>query len=151
MAYYVNGTLISGANTLPKMTMAEYLALPASERPTYWECTDKDYVDISAENVSYGSGSVKDALDKISIETTIVQGTTPSAINTFAVIANFPTGWNANNTYVVGFDINNSNNRWYTNATEVNVIASEGDGIRVKVTLSTYVSRPIKVMLARVV
>ena len=63
MAYYVNGTLISGANTLPKMAMAEYLALPVSERPTYWECTDKDYVDISAEDVTYGNGSVKDALD----------------------------------------------------------------------------------------
>jgi len=65
MAYYVNGILIGGANTLPKMTMAEYLALPVSERPTYWECTDKDYVDISAENVSYGSGTVADALDDL--------------------------------------------------------------------------------------
>lgn len=64
MAYYVNGTLISGANTLPKMTMAEYLALPVSERPTYWECTDKDYDEISAEDVSYGSGTVEDALDE---------------------------------------------------------------------------------------
>ena len=65
MAYYVNGTLVSGANTLPKMTMAEYLALPVSERPTYWECTDKDYADITADNVSYGSGSVEDALDDL--------------------------------------------------------------------------------------
>ena len=74
MAYYVNGTLISGANTLPKMTMAEYLALPVSERPTYWECTDKDYDDISAENVSYKylddtpsayDGTVDSALDKV--------------------------------------------------------------------------------------
>lgn len=65
MAYYVNGTLISGANTLPKMTMAEYLALPSDQRPTYWECTDKDYVDITAENVSYGSGTVEQALNKM--------------------------------------------------------------------------------------
>jgi hypothetical protein len=47
------------------MTMAEYLALPVSERPTYWECTDKDYDEISAEDVTYGSGSVKDALDEL--------------------------------------------------------------------------------------
>ena len=73
MAYYVNGTLISGANTLPKMTMAEYLALPADQRPTYWECTDKDYDEISAENVSYKyldtpskyDGTVDSALDKV--------------------------------------------------------------------------------------
>jgi hypothetical protein len=67
MAYYANGTLIGGANTLPKMTMAEYLALPVSERPTYWECTDKDYDEISAEDVTYGSGTVKDALDEAQI------------------------------------------------------------------------------------
>lgn len=73
MAYYVNGTLISGANTLPKMTMAEYLALPSDQRPTYWECTDKDYDEISAENVSYKyldtpsqyDGTVDSALDKV--------------------------------------------------------------------------------------
>lgn len=73
MAYYVNGTLISGANTLPKMTMAEYLAIPSDQRPTYWECTDKDYDEISAENVSYKyldtpsqyDGTVDSALDKV--------------------------------------------------------------------------------------
>jgi len=77
MAYYVNGTLIGGANTLPKMTMAEYLALPVSERPTYWECIDKDYDDISAEDVSYGSGTVKDALDGTDFFSNI---TTPSGV-----------------------------------------------------------------------
>ena len=48
---------------LPEMTMAEYLALPVAERPKEWIRTDAEYTDIPAENVSYGSGSVKDALD----------------------------------------------------------------------------------------
>ena len=65
MAYYINGQLIGGANTFPKMTMTQYLALPADQRPTYWECTDRDYDDISAEDVTYGSGTVKDALDEV--------------------------------------------------------------------------------------
>ena len=63
MALYQNGTLISGANTLPQMTLAEYQALPVSERPTYWERTDLNYSNIPASDVTYGSGSVEDALD----------------------------------------------------------------------------------------
>ena len=48
MALYQDGILISGANTLPKMTLAEYNALPADKRPTYWERLDADYDDILA-------------------------------------------------------------------------------------------------------
>lgn len=65
MALYQNGTLISGANTLPQMTLAEYQALPVSERPTYWERTDLNYGNIPASDVTYGSGSVEDALDDL--------------------------------------------------------------------------------------
>lgn len=49
MALYQDGILISGANTLPKMTLAEYNALPADQRPTYWERLDADYDDVLAE------------------------------------------------------------------------------------------------------
>ena len=49
MALYQDGILISGANTLPKMTLAEYNALPADQRPTYWERLDADYDDILSE------------------------------------------------------------------------------------------------------
>lgn len=49
MALYQDGILISGANTLPKMTLAEYNTLPADQRPTYWERTDADYDDVLAE------------------------------------------------------------------------------------------------------
>lgn len=48
MALYQDGILISGANTLPQMTLAEYNALPADQRPTYWERTDGDYDDVLA-------------------------------------------------------------------------------------------------------
>lgn len=48
MALYQDGILISGANTLPKMTLAEYNALPADQRPTYWERLDADYDDVLA-------------------------------------------------------------------------------------------------------
>lgn len=47
MALYQDGILISGANQLPQMTLAEWQALPSAERPTYWICTDKDYEDMS--------------------------------------------------------------------------------------------------------
>ena len=63
MALYQNGILISGANTLPQMTLAEYQALPVSERPTYWERTDGNYSPLPARQVSYKNGSVEDALD----------------------------------------------------------------------------------------
>ena len=53
MALYQNGILISGANTLPQMTLAEYQALPVSERPTYWERTDLNYDSIPASDVTY--------------------------------------------------------------------------------------------------
>lgn len=63
MALYENGILVSGANTLPKMTLAEYQALPVSERPTYWERTDLNYNNIPSSQVIYKNGNVEDALD----------------------------------------------------------------------------------------
>lgn len=55
MALYQDGILISGANTLPKMTLAEYNALPADQRPTYWERLDADYDDVLAEKSDIGN------------------------------------------------------------------------------------------------
>ena len=63
MALYNNGILVSGANTIPQMTLAEYQALPVSERPTYWERTDLNYGNIPASDVTYDNGTVEDALD----------------------------------------------------------------------------------------
>lgn len=53
---------------LPEMTLAQWLALPVAERPKEWIRTDAEYTDIPAENVSYGSGSVKDALDGLKVK-----------------------------------------------------------------------------------
>jgi len=55
MALYQDGILISGANTLPQMTLAEYNALPSDQRPTYWERTDGDYDDVLAEKSDIGN------------------------------------------------------------------------------------------------
>lgn len=67
-----NGTVskVSGIimNLIPSYTMAEYNAL--THKPLFWVRTDEDYAQIPSTDVSYGSGSVKDALDgKISVPT----------------------------------------------------------------------------------
>lgn len=77
MSLYVNGVLQAGVNDIPSYTRAEYEAL--TEKPEYWICTDEDYSDLSAENVTYGSGTVKDALDALKIKTKTVTGTTSSS------------------------------------------------------------------------
>ena len=60
-----NGTVskVSGIimNLIPSYTMAEYNAL--THKPLFWVRTDEDYAQIPASDVSYGSGSVEDALD----------------------------------------------------------------------------------------
>lgn len=55
MALYQDGILVSGANTLPKLTQAQYDALPAELKPEYWVCLDKDYDDILAEKSDIGN------------------------------------------------------------------------------------------------
>jgi len=60
-----NGTVskVSGIimNLIPSYTMAEYNAL--THKPLLWVRTDEEYAQIPSEDVSYGSGSVEDALD----------------------------------------------------------------------------------------
>lgn len=62
-----NGTVskVSGIvmNLIPSYTLAEYNAL--THKPLLWVRTDEDYAQIPSEDVSYGSGSVKDALDEL--------------------------------------------------------------------------------------
>ena len=64
-----NGTVskVSGIimNLIPSYTMAEYNAL--THKPLLWVRTDEDYAQIPSTDVSYGSGSVKDALDDTKI------------------------------------------------------------------------------------
>lgn len=60
-----NGTVskVSGIvmNLIPSYTLAEYNAL--THKPLLWVRTDIEYAQIPASDVSYGSGSVEDALD----------------------------------------------------------------------------------------
>ena len=61
-----NKGILSGILDIPQYTMAQYTAL--SVKPEYWICTDYDsssVYGIDSANVKYGSGSVKQALDKI--------------------------------------------------------------------------------------
>lgn len=67
MALYQNGILISGANTLPQMTLAEYQALPVSERPTYWERTDGDYTDRPMTTDLLGTATGSEAWQNVTI------------------------------------------------------------------------------------
>ena len=48
MSFYQNGILISGVNTLPELTRAQYEALPADKRPEYWVCLDEEYEPASS-------------------------------------------------------------------------------------------------------
>ena len=63
-----NGTVskVSGIimNLIPSYTLAEYNAL--THKPLLWIRTDEEYAQIPSEDVSYGSGSVKDVLDLFS-------------------------------------------------------------------------------------
>ncbi len=76
-----NGTVskVSGIimNLIPSYTLAEYNAL--THKPLFWVRTDEEYAQIPSEDVSYGSGSVKDALDVLNADsgwltTTAVNG-----------------------------------------------------------------------------
>ena len=62
-----NGTVskVSGIimNLIPSYTLAEYNAL--THKPLLWVRTDEEYAQIPSTDVSYGSGSVKDALDDL--------------------------------------------------------------------------------------
>ena len=86
MALYENGILVSGANKLPQMTLAEYQALPVSERPTYWERTDLNYNNIPASQVTYGNGSVENALDGFIVENKTVWSNLTLAANSSTAV-----------------------------------------------------------------
>ena len=58
MALYKDGKPISGINSVPRLTLAQYNAL--SVKPEFWVRTDapEDYGKISADQVSYDRGGV---------------------------------------------------------------------------------------------
>lgn len=59
MSFYQNGILISGVNTLPELTRAQYEALPADKRPEYWVCLDEEYEPSSSGHEIENSAGTK--------------------------------------------------------------------------------------------
>lgn len=66
MALYKDGNPVSGLNSIPRLTLAQYNAL--NVKPEFWVRTDapESYKKLSADQVSYDSNNtVKDMLDKV--------------------------------------------------------------------------------------
>ena len=64
MALYKDGNPVSGLNSIPRLTLAQYNAL--NVKPEFWVRTDapESYKKLSADQVSYDSdNTVKDKLD----------------------------------------------------------------------------------------
>lgn len=67
MALYKDGNPVSGLNSIPRLTLAQYNAL--NVKPEFWVRTDapESYKKLSADQVSYDSNNtVKDKLDELS-------------------------------------------------------------------------------------
>lgn len=65
MALYKDGNPVSGLNSIPRLTLAQYNAL--NVKPEFWVRTDapESYKKLSADQVSYDSNNtVKDKLDQ---------------------------------------------------------------------------------------
>ena len=66
MALYENGKPVSGLNSIPRLTLAQYNAL--NVKPEFWVRTDapESYKKLSADQVSYDSNNtVKDKIDSM--------------------------------------------------------------------------------------
>ena len=83
-----NGTVskVSGIimNLIPSYTLAEYNAL--THKPLLWVRTDEEYAQIPASDVSYGSGSVEDALDGFIVENKTVWANLTLAANSSTTV-----------------------------------------------------------------
>lgn len=66
MAFYQDGKPVSGLNSIPRLTLAQYNAL--NVKPEFWVRTDapESYKKLSADQVSYDSNNtVEDKLDEV--------------------------------------------------------------------------------------
>lgn len=69
MALYKDGNPVSGLNSIPRLTLAQYNAL--NVKPEFWIRTDapESYKKLSADQVSYDSNNtVKDKIDSIELK-----------------------------------------------------------------------------------
>ena len=72
MALYKDGNPVSGLNSVPRLTLAQYNAL--TTKPEFWVRIDapEDYGKISADQVSYDENTtVEDKLDELSDSITV--------------------------------------------------------------------------------
>ena len=79
MALYKDGNPVSGLNSIPRLTLAQYNAL--NVKPEFWVRTDapESYKKLSADQVSYDSNtSVKEKIDEIDLTS---GGTITNALN----------------------------------------------------------------------
>lgn len=66
MAFYNNGNPVSGLNSIPRLTLAQYNAL--NVKPEFWVRTDapESYKKLSADQVSYDSNNtVEDKIEEL--------------------------------------------------------------------------------------
>ena len=72
MALYKDGNPVSGINSIPRLTLAQYNAL--NVKPEFWVRTDapESYKKLSADQVSYDSNNtVKDKIDSDNTKTNV--------------------------------------------------------------------------------
>lgn len=76
-------------------------------------------------------------------------GTMPSSVNTLAKIADFPSGYSENSSFIVGYIARHTNNTWYSNVAAVNIMTTSGQGIRAQTSDSNFVGTAVKVYLGK--
>ena len=136
-------------NIIREMTKAQMDALSTDAKKGVIHTTDEPdnpTNTISADDVSYGSGTVEDVLDNLPIKIYKVTGTT-GALNE-AVNIPAPSGATPEKLVVIGFNVQASNGYWYSNVSQVEVLVVTSSTIRVKASDGGYASRPIVVLIA---
>lgn len=111
MALYKDGNPVSGLNSIPRLTLAQYNAL--NVKPEFWVRTDapESYKKLSADQVSYDSNNtVKDKIDEIENNAQIVTGTLGTAGGD--TVFNYPTGFNQTNCMIASLEYKVDNNRF---------------------------------------
>lgn len=152
MSLYYKQKLISGVRDVPSMTLAQYNAL--TNKPKLWERTDAPEGDrgINADDIQYDSDtSVKEKIDGDNI--VVLTGTLPTS-GTFSNEHPFPTGFNVNNTVIIGFMVESNTNEWRSGegiisanfarifiqmgTTGIKVFTTEGTGKNYKIIIRKY-------------
>lgn len=103
MALYKDGNPVSGLNSIPRLTLAQYNAL--NVKPEFWVRTDapESYKKLSADQVSYDSNNtVKDKIDSFGV----VVGQLASTANAWSSYYDLPSGFTGTNSVCIGINLN---------------------------------------------